>query len=49
MKRCKKHWWHRIKIKHIYELDLRPGALNIAILDLPEIEICTSCYKVRNA
>jgi len=45
--KCPKHCWHKIKVQHIFQVDLDPGGLNY-YFGVRFIEICLKCNKVRN-
>ena len=47
MSRCKKHFWHKIKVKHVFEANLNPGSFNYYFSEF-KIKVCSRCHKVRN-
>ena len=46
MKKCPKHSWVIIKARHIYEIDLKPGAVNYAF-GVFYVNICVKCGKIK--
>jgi len=46
MEKCPKHCWHKIKVKHIYEMDLKACGINYAF-GVFYIEICLACGKIK--
>ena len=45
---CRKHWWQKAKVKHIFEADVSSGGTNYFFPYLLDVEICIYCNKVRS-